>query len=69
MGRFLVRAMPASISASYHMLIAADAPAPTASAKSAIAASAGLTGPGASIMPTKAVKTTSDITRGFISAI
>ena len=60
--------MFASMSASYHMLSAPDAPAPTAMHSSAIAPSTGCNPPGAATMPTSAVNTTSDITRGFISA-
>ena len=50
------------------MLSAPDAPAPTAIASSEAKPSTGCIGPGASIMPTSAVNTTSDITRGFSSA-
>ena len=57
------------MSASYHMLSAPDAPAPTAMQISAMTASAGCSGSGASTMPTSAVNTTSDITRGFIRAM
>ena len=67
-GRLAVRAMTASISASYHMLSAPDAPAPTAIASTAMIAMKGLVATGAATSPTKAVKTTSDITRGFSSA-
>ena len=69
MGRLAVRCMQASMSASNHILRAPDAPAPTAMHSSAMTASAGCGGSGASIMPTSAVNTTSDITRGFISAM
>ena len=41
MGRLAVRCMRASMSASYHMLSAPDAPAPTAMQISAMTASAG----------------------------
>ncbi len=68
-GRFCVRAMRASMSASYHMLSAPAAPAPTAMQISAVAAITGCRCPGAIISPTNAVNTTSDITRGFISAM
>ena len=68
MGRLAVRCMRASMSASYHMLSAPDAPAPTAMQSSAMTASTGCSVPGASTMPASAVNTTSDITRGFISA-
>src|SRR5690606_33831450 len=54
---------------SNHILSAPEAPAPTAMQMSAMAASAGWSGPGATTSPTKAVKTTSDITRGFMSAM
>ena len=57
------------MSASYHMLSAPEAPAPTAMQISAMTASAGCMLPGASTMPVSAVNTTSDITRGFISAM
>ena len=67
-GRVLVRCMRASISASYHMFSAPEAPAPTAMQRSAVKAITGCMGTGASTSPTKAVKTTSDITRGFSSA-
>ena len=67
-GRPAVRCISASMSASYHMLRAPEAPAPTAMHSSAMAPSAGCGCSGASIMPTSAVKTTSDITRGFIRA-
>ena len=50
------------------MLRQPEAPAPTAMASSAAKPSTGLTGTGAITMPTSAVKTTSDITRGFSSA-
>ena len=66
--REAVRRMTASISASYHMLSAPEAPAPTATATSATKPSQGWMPPGAATMPTRAVKRTSDITRGFIRA-
>ena len=69
MGRPAVRCMQASISASYHMLSAPDAPAPTAMQTRAMTVSAGCGCCGASTMPTSAVNTTSDITRGFIRAM
>ena len=56
------------MSASNHMLSAPAAPAPTAMQTSAAKPSTGWSWPGATIRPTSAVKTTSDITRGFISA-
>ena len=67
-GREAVRAMRTSTSASYHMFSAPAAPAPMAIARMAIMASSGLTVTGAAKRPTKAVNTTSDITRGFKSA-
>ena len=67
-GRFCVRLITASISASYHMLSAPEAPAPMAMHRIATTPSTGCTEPGASIRPTKAVKMTRDITRGFRSA-
>ncbi len=60
--------MTASMSASYHMLSAPDAPAPMAMERMATTAMNGLSATGAATMPTKAVKTTSDITRGFRSS-
>ena len=67
-GRPAVRVITASMSASYHMLSAPAAPAPTAMQSSAKNASTGCRWPGATTSPTSAVNTTSDITRGFISA-
>ena len=67
-GRAAVRAIAASISASYHMLSAPDAPAPAAMQISAAIASTGCIEPGAATSPTSAVNTTRNITRGFISA-
>ena len=66
-GRARVRRILASMSASYHMLNAADAPAPTAMQKIATPASTGLIGALAQISPVIAVKMTSDMTRGFSS--
>ena len=63
-----VRRIRRSMSASYHMLSAPAAPAPTAMASSAAKPITGLMPPGAMAMPTSAVNTTSDITRGFSSA-
>ena len=60
--------MMASTSASYHMLSAPAAPAPTAMQSSAVKPISGCRLPGATERPTSAVKMTSDITRGFISA-
>ena len=68
-GRADVRSIRASMSASYHMLSAPAAPAPTAMQISAVRAITGCTCTGASTRPTKAVNTTSDITRGFISSM
>src|SRR4051812_45814740 len=67
-GRPLVRDITASMSRSYHMLMAPDAPAPTAMHRIAVSARTGCRCPGASSMPVRPVKTTSDITRGFRSA-
>ena len=50
------------------MLSAPDAPAPTAMKRMEAKTSTGCIAPGAASNPTSAVKTTSDITRGFISA-
>ncbi len=68
-GRDRVRDIIASTSASNHMLSAPAAPAPTAMQSSAAKPSTGCRCPGATIRPTSAVNTTSDITRGFISAM
>ena len=67
-GRPRVRRMIRSISASYHMFSAPDAPAPTAIASSAAKPMIGWMPPGAITIPVSAVNTTSDITRGFSSA-
>src|SRR5689334_3343647 len=67
MGRLAVRLMIASMSRSYHMLMAPEAPAPTAMQRMATAAISGWIWPGATIIPAKPEKTTSDITRGFSS--
>ena len=67
-GRARVRAITASMSRSYHMLMAADPPAPTAMQSTATAAITGWMAPGAMTRPTAPVKTTSDITRGLSSA-
>ncbi len=69
MGRRQVRCITASISASYHMLSAPEAPAPTAMASSEAKPTTGLTGWGAIRRPVSAVKMTSDMTRGLSSAI
>jgi hypothetical protein len=68
MGRAEVRVITASISASYHMLSAPAAPAPTAIASTAMMDTNGLSEAGAATRPTKAVNTTSDMTRGFSSS-
>jgi hypothetical protein len=49
------------------MLMAPDAPAPTAMHRIATPASSGCSAPGARTSPAKAVNTTSDITLGFNS--
>src|SRR5690242_12236451 len=67
-GRSQVRAISASTSRSYHILIAPDAPAPTAMHSTPIIAITGCTGVGARNIPTSPVNTTSDITLGFSSA-
>ena len=63
-----VRLIRASMSASYHMLSAPAAPAPTAMHRSAVKPIIGWMCPGAIMMLTNAVNTTSDMTRGFINA-
>ncbi len=68
-GRPAVRVMRASMSASYHMLSAPAAPAPTVMHNSAAKPITGWMWPGATTSPTSAVNTTSDITRGFISSM
>ncbi len=60
-----VRRITASMSRSYHMLIAPAAPAPTAMHSTATPASTGCRCPGASNKPTIPVNTTSDMTLGF----
>jgi hypothetical protein len=67
-GRFAVRFITASISASYHMFSAPEAPPPSAMNRMQQKATKGFIGTGAIHSPTKAVNTTSDITRGFSSA-
>ena len=64
-----MRTILASTSASYHMLSAPAAPAPTAMQSSAVKPVTGWMAPGATARPTSAVNTTSDITRGFKSAM
>ena len=66
-GRPRVRRMRASMSASYHMFSAPEAPAPTAMQSTATAPSSGWIGWPAQTRPVRAVNTTSDITRGFSS--
>src|SRR5437879_1084876 len=66
-GRPRVRLILASMSASYHMLSAPDAPAPTAMQRIATAARNGCSAWPAQTKPVRAVNTTSDITRGFMS--
>ena len=68
-GRLAVRAMTASMSASYHMLSAPDAPPPMRDAQHGDGRQNGCMAPGAATRPTSAVNTTSDITRGFSSAM
>ena len=63
-----MRVITASISASYHMLSAPEAPAPTAMQRIAMKPMTGWIWPGATTMPAKAVKLTSDMTRGFKSS-
>ena len=66
----MVRPMCRSMSRSYHILMAPDAPAPSAMQRMAKKPVRGLRLPGglgASKRPVMAVNTTSDITRGFNS--
>ncbi len=65
MGRVAVRFIFASMSRSYHMLIAAPPPEPSATESSTIACRNGFKCPGATHIPAAAVKTTSDITPGL----
>ena len=67
-GRPLVRFMMRSISASNHMFSAPEAPAPIAMKSIEANPTSGCTSTGATSKPTSAVKTTKDMTRGFISA-
>src|SRR5580704_7951409 len=67
-GLLAVRVITASMSASYHMLRTPAAPAPMAMARIAMNPTPGSILPGAIVKPTSAVKTASNITRGFISA-
>ena len=67
-GRFAVRLIKASMSESYAMLSAPDAPAAIAMHNSAVNAVSGLIVPGATTIPASPVKITSDITRGLSSA-
>ena len=57
------------MSASYHMLSAPAAPAPGADAEKGDEADHRVVGAGRRQQPHSAVKTTSDMTRGFISAM
>ena len=66
-GRVRVRFITASISASNHMFSAPEAPAPTATHSTEMAAMTGLIGVRAATSPVRAVNTTSDMTRGFSS--
>ena len=66
-GRFMVLSMWRSMSRSYHILMAPAAPAPMAMQTTAKTPLKGSMPPGASKSPTRAVKTTSDITLGFNS--
>ncbi len=67
-GRPRVRSITASMSRSYHMLMAPAAPAFTAMQSTATAARKGWISPGAAKSPAKPLKTTRLITRGFSSA-
>src|ERR1700761_3033380 len=67
-GRRAVRVITASMSASYHMFSAPAAPAPTEIARIAINVTIGSIATGAVIIPTKAVNTARNMTRGFIRA-
>ena len=68
-GRPQVRFMIASMSRSNHMLMAPEAPAPTAMHSTATAPISGWMSPGATARPAKPENTTSDMTRGFSSAM
>ncbi len=68
-GRLRVRRITASMSRSYHMLIAPHAPAATAMHSTAVKPSTGCRWPGAINRPISPVNTTSAITRGLSSAI
>ena len=68
-GRLRVRSITLSMSRSYHMLIAPEAPAAMAMHRTATAARSGCKWPGAAIKPASPVNTTSDMTRGFINAM
>ena len=67
-GRRLVRAMTPSISASYHIFKAPEAPPPSAINKIDTNATNGWITPGAAKTPAIAVNTTSDITLGLSKA-
>ena len=68
MGLDAVRAIFTSMSASYHIFKAPDAPAPIAMQSKDTKPRIGWIEPGAITSPVKAVKTTSDMTRGFNKA-
>src|SRR4051812_3702733 len=68
MGRPRVRFILPSRSASYHMLSAAAAPAPSAMHRMAVKPSTGWIGVGAASSPHSPVNTTRLITRGLVSA-
>ena len=68
-GRSCVRRITASMSESYHMFSAPEAPPPMAMNRIEQKARNGSIWPGATHSPTKAVKTTSDMTRGFSRAM
>ena len=66
-GRPRVRRIRASVSPSSAMFSDPAAPAPTAMHRMAMAATSGFIDPGAMTSPVAAVKTTTDMTRGFSS--
>jgi hypothetical protein len=68
-GRPRVRRILASMSASYHMLSEAEAPAPTAMQRMATPARIGFTQRPAQTRPVRPVNTTRLITRGFKSCM
>ena len=67
-GRPAVLFITTSISASHHIFSAPEAPAPIAINRMEAKAIIGCTPTGAANIPTDAVKTTKDITRGFSKA-